>query len=213
MIEILGHYIINFISSTGYWGVFLLMTVESALIPMPSEVTMPFSGYLVTTGRFNLFLVVLTGAIGNLVGSLAAYYLGYWGEDHFVRKFIRKFGKYFLISEHEYDRSEKWFRKYGEAIVFVSRLLPAVRTYISLPAGIAKMNPVKFILYTFIGSLIWTFALTYIGVALGNRWQTIGAYFHAFDALIVIGFILAVFLYIRHKVKKRGPSLDSPENV
>lgn len=209
MVELLAHYIITFISNTGYAGVFFLMVVESALIPMPSEITMPFAGFLVSTGRFDLILVVLTGALGNLIGSLLAFGLGFWGEDLFLRNFIRKFGKYILISEHEYNRSEKWFRKYGEIIVFVSRLLPAIRTYISLPAGISKMNLFRFIIYTFLGSLIWTLILTYIGVILGNRWQSIGAYFHAFDAVIIFVFVLCVILYFRHKLSQKTSSLDS----
>lgn len=185
------------------------MLIESALIPMPSEVTMPFSGFLVGSGKFNLWLIVLVGTAGNLVGSLLAYILGYYGEDLFVRKFIRKYGKYVLISEHEYERSEKWFRKYGEIIVFVSRLLPAVRTYISLPAGIAKMNIVKFTIYTTIGSFLWSLLLTYIGVALGSKWHTIGSYFHAFDAIIAAVGLLFVFWYIRRKIKHHKKSSSS----
>ncbi len=178
------------------------MLIESALIPMPSEVTMPFSGFLVTQGKFNFWLIVFAGTLGNLVGSIAAYFLGFWGEDHIVRSLIRKYGKYILISEHEYDRSERWFRKYGEIIVFVSRLLPAVRTYISLPAGIAKMNFRKFILYTTIGSFIWSLFLTYIGVALGQNWNKIGNFFHAFDAVIVFFGLIFVIWYIRRKIRK-----------
>ncbi len=186
------------------------MLIESALIPMPSEVTMPFSGFLVNTGKFNLWFIVLAGTAGNLVGSLLAYILGYYGEDLFVRKFIRKYGKFVMISEHEYDRSERWFRKYGELIVFVSRLLPAVRTYISLPAGIAKMNIMKFTVYTTIGSFLWSLILTYIGVVLGSKWHTIGSFFHAFDAIIVVVGLLFVFWYVRRKIRhnrKKSSSL------
>lgn len=173
------------------------MAVESALIPIPSEITMPFSGFLVTSGKFNLILVVAAGTFGNLAGSIVAYYLGRWGQEAIVRKFIKNYGKYILISEHEYNRSEKWFRKYGEIIVFVSRLLPGIRTYISLPAGIAEMNFPKFIIYTTLGSLIWSLILTYIGIVLGQRWSTIGTYFHAFDAIIaaVIATVVIFFFY------------------
>ncbi len=183
------------------------MLIESALIPMPSEVTMPFSGFLVNTGKFNLWFIVIAGTAGNLIGSLLAYVLGYYGEDLIVRKFIRKYGKYILISEHEYNRSEKWFRKYGEIIVFISRLLPAVRTYISLPAGIAKMNIVKFTVYTTIGSFLWSLLLAYIGVVLGSKWQTIGSFFHAFDAIIVVALSILVIWYVRRKM------LDSKSSV
>ncbi|MBI5465245.1 DedA family protein, partial [Candidatus Gottesmanbacteria bacterium] len=186
---------------TGYVGIFFLMLVESALIPVPSEVTMPFAGSLVAGGKFNLFLVVLMGTLGNLVGSLLAYSLGYWGQEAVVRKLIQKYGKYLLITEHEYSRAESWFRKHGEIIVFVSRLLPAVRTFISLPAGIAHMKLRKFIIYTVLGCLPWSFLLTLIGVKLGENWENIGVYFHRFDALIFILLILSVLYYVNHKLK------------
>ncbi len=199
MIEIIGSYIINFISTLGYFGIFILMTLESALIPIPSEITMPFSGSLVVTGQFSFWMVILAGTLGNLVGSLLAYWLGYWGQEKVVRKLIVKYGKYLLISEHEYDHSERWFRNHGELIVFLSRVMPVLRTFISLPAGVAKMNLVRFTFYTVIGSLIWAYVLTLIGVTLGNNWNTLEVYFRKFDLAIAIIFIIAVVWYIRHK--------------
>lgn len=193
--------IISLINQSGYLGVFLLMAAESALIPIPSEVTMPFSGYLVTTGRFNLYLVILIGAAANLVGSLLAYWLGFWGEEHVIRGWIRKYGRYVLITENEYDRAERWFRKYGEKIVFFSRILPVVRTFISLPAGIAEMNFWKFSYLTFLGSLIWSAFLTLIGYYLGKNWNSIEVYYRKFEYVIVGIGILVVVFYIFHKVK------------
>ncbi len=177
------------------------MTAESALIPIPSEVTMPFSGYLVTIGRFNLYLVILIGALANLVGSLLAYWLGFWGEEHVIRGWIRKYGKYMLITENEYDRAERWFRKYGEKIVFFSRILPVVRTFISLPAGIAEMNFWKFSYLTFLGSLIWSAFLTLIGFYLGRNWSSIEIYYRKFEYFIVGIGILIIAFYIVHKLK------------
>lgn len=203
MIETIGSSISAFISHSGYMGVFLLMTVESALIPIPSEVTMPFSGFLSSIGQFNFFVVIFIGALGNLFGSYIAYFLGRWGQDTFVRQFIKKYGKYILVSEHEFDRSERWFRKYGEVIVFVSRLLPAVRTYISLPSGIAQMQPLKFGLYTFIGSLLWSALLTYVGFILGHNWSRIGPYFHTFDAIIGLFIMVVIFFFVYHKIRRR----------
>ncbi len=201
LITTLTHFIISFIQSTGYGGVFLLMAAESALIPIPSEVTMPFAGYLASINQFNIFLVIFIGALANLVGSLLAYGLGYWGEDHLIRGLIKKYGKYLLISEHEYDRSEKWFRKYGEKILFFSRVLPIVRTFISLPAGIAKMNIWRFTVYTFIGSLIWSAFLTYIGFSLGKNWHSIEGVYRKFEygIVAVIGVLALYFIY--HKIK------------
>ncbi|MCL4360692.1 DedA family protein [Patescibacteria group bacterium] len=201
MLEVIGGAIVHFISSLGYVGIFLLMTLESALIPIPSEVTMPFSGSLVALGRFNFWLVVAAGAFGNLFGSLLAYWLGYWGQETVVRKVIVRYGKYLLLSEREYDQSERWFRKHGEIIVFVSRILPVARTFISLPAGVAEMKMSKFVVYTLIGSILWSILLTSIGVVLGSNWKSLQVYFHKFDAGIVIAGILFLVWYVRRKLK------------
>lgn len=202
LIESITHFITSFIGQTGYLGIFLLMTAESALIPIPSEVTMTFSGFLASTGQFSLFWVILIGAVANLVGSLLAYWLGYWAEEHVIRGWIRKYGKYLLITEEEYDRSERWFRKYGENVVFLARILPVVRTFISLPAGLAEMNIWKFSLFTFIGSLIWSAALAYLGFYLGSNWQSLENYYRKFEYAIVAGIVILAFIYINKKVKE-----------
>lgn len=202
VIVFLTNLIIQTISTTGYAGIFILMALESALIPIPSEVTMPFSGYLVTTGRFSFWLVIFIGALANLIGSIAAYLLGYWGQEHVVRKLIKNYGKYLLISEHEFNRSEKWFRQHGEKIVFFSRILPVVRTFISLPAGIAEMNFFRFCYLTFFGSLIWSIFLTYIGFVLGKNWQSIEVYYRKFEIIIFILVFTLICYYIWHKYKK-----------
>lgn len=194
--------IISVIQSTGYAGIFVLMALESALIPIPSEVTMTFAGYLASTGTFNLFTVIFVGASANLVGSLAAYWLGRWGQEVVVRKVIRNYGKYVLITEHEFDKAEKWFRKYGENITFFSRLLPIVRTFISLPAGIAEMNIIRFSLFAFLGSFLWSALLAYIGFVLGKNWNSLHVYYQRFEYLIVGGLVLLIVWYIYHKLKR-----------
>lgn len=201
MLESLASFVISIIAKTGYSGIFFLMTIESACIPLPSEVTMPFAGFLVSRGKLDLWIAALSGGLGNLAGSLVAYYIGFWGQEHVVRQIIKKWGKYVLISEREFDRAQRWFIKYDEPIVFFSRLLPAVRTFISLPAGIAKMPIKKFILYTILGSFIWSFFLTYVGMILGNNWTSLKIYFHKFDIVIVATFIILVGLYIYKKLK------------
>src|SRR3989304_9760617 len=201
MLEILTGFIIQFIQSTGYFGVFLLMTLESALIPIPSEITMPFAGFLVQQGKLNFWLVVFAGAFGNLIGSLIAYALGYYLEEHVVLRLIKKYGKFFLISEHEYERSLEWLRKYGDQVAFFSRVLPAVRTFISLPAGLSEMNIWKFSFYTFLGSLIWSILLTYIGVRFGERWNQLEPIYRKFEILIAITLLAGVLWYINHKLK------------
>ncbi|MFH0979566.1 MAG: DedA family protein [Candidatus Roizmanbacteria bacterium] len=202
IITFLTGLIISVISKTGYWGVFILMTAESALIPIPSEITMPFAGYLASVARFNIYLVIFVGALANLFGSILAYWLGYWGEDHVIRQLIKKYGKYLLMTEHEYERSERWFRKYGEKITFFSRILPIVRTFISLPAGVAKMNFFRFSILTFFGSLIWSGLLAYIGFALGKNWHSLSGYYRKFEYLIVFAVLALGIYYIVHKVQK-----------
>lgn len=186
MIELLSNIIISLIHQSGYAGVFLLMTIESALVPMPSEVTMPFAGSLVSSGVFSFWLLVFIGAMANLTGSLLAYALGYLGEAQVV-KFIRNYGKYVLIREKEFHHAQEVFNKHGELLVFGGRMLPAVRTYISLPAGIARMNFGKFVVYTFVGSFLWSVVLAYLGVMLGNNWRQVTPYFHFLDIIVVVG--------------------------
>jgi membrane protein DedA with SNARE-associated domain len=201
MIELLSGFIIQLIQSSGYLGVFILMTLESALIPIPSEVTMPFAGFLTTTGEFSFVAVVLLGAFGNLVGSWIGYAIGYFLEETVILTLIKKYGKFILITVDEYNHSLKWFNKFGDKIAFFSRMLPAVRTFISLPCGLAEMNFWKFSAYTFLGSLIWSAILTYVGVYLGSKWNTIGGYFHKFDLVLAVLLVFAVLFYVNHKLK------------
>lgn len=198
-----AHLVMWLISSAGYWGVGLAMAIESCLIPLPSEIIMPFAGYLVSTGRFTLLGITLSGVVGNLVGSIPPYILGYLGQERVVHNFVKKYGKWILLSEHELDKVEIWFREKGTIIVFLSRLLPGVRTVISLPAGIARMQFIPFAIYTAAGSLIWSFLLGYLGVILGENWNTLGQYFHKLDLLIIICGIGTVTFYIWHKLKKK----------
>lgn len=195
----LSSLVISTISTTGYAGVFILMALESACIPIPSEVIMPFSGFLVWEGRFILWQVVLWGALGNLFGSIIAYAVGYFGG----RRAIEKYGKYILISGHDLDLADNWFKKYGQATVFFSRLLPIVRTFISLPAGIARMDFKKFCFYTFVGCLPWSWFLAYFGVIMGENWDGLKVYFHKFDLVIGAIIILGVIWWVRRHFKSQ----------
>lgn len=195
--------ITKLIASVGYKGIFLLMTLESTLIPIPSEITMPFGGFLVSNGTLLFSLVVLAGTVGNLVGSLISYYIGHVLGEENVLRLISKYGKFVLLSVEDYKKSSAWFNRYGASVVFFSRLLPAVRTFISLPVGVFKMNIWKFSLYTFLGSLIWSIILTAIGFYLGSNWDTIGPIFsklHYVIAALVIGL---VGYYFYRKMGKR----------
>lgn len=198
IIEFLSGIIVATISLLGYSGIVLLMAIESACIPLPSEIIMPFSGYLVSTGQMNLWLVGLAGAVGCVLGSLVAY----WGGSKGGRPFIEKYGRYVLVSRHDLDLADRWFANYGEIIVFVSRLLPAVRTFISFPAGVARMNLKRFVFYTFTGSLPWCLGLAYVGQKLGEKWnkdETLKTWFHRFDFVIgIVAVLLAAWWIWRH---------------
>lgn len=193
--------IIHLISQAGYLSVFILMTLESALLPIPSEVTMPFAGFLAQQGTLNFWLVVLIGALGNLFGSLIAYAIGYFLEESVVVALIRKYGKFILVSEHEYTRAVHWFQKYGSPIAFFSRLLPAVRTFISLPAGLAEMNIWKFSIYSFAGAFLWSGVLTWMGYSLGAHWNSFEPLFKKFQYGIVALFVVGILWYVNHKLK------------
>ena len=198
LLEFLSAIIVAVISTLGYSGIVLLMAIESACIPLPSEIIMPFSGYLVSTGQMNLWLVALAGAVGCVLGSLVAYWVGMKGG----RPLIEKYGRYLLVSRHDLDMADRWFEKRGEIIVFVSRMLPAIRTFIAFPAGVARMNLKRFVIYTFAGSFPWCLGLAYVGQKLGEKWNkddTLKTWFHRFDFLIgIVAVLLAAWWVWRH---------------
>ncbi len=196
IITILASFIISGISAFGYSGVAIMMAIESMCIPLPSEIIMPFSGFLVSQDRFTLIGIAIAGSIGSVLGSLIAYGVGIYGG----RSFIEKYGKYVLISHHDLNIADRFFNKYGNVAVFFSRMLPVVRTFISLPAGIARMNFSRFILYTFLGSLPWCFGLGYLGIKLGDNWDTLGVYFRKFDVIIGILLLLGIIWFVRRHI-------------
>jgi len=200
IIEILSVFIIATISALGYFGIVLLMAIESACIPLPSEIIMPFAGYLVSTGQMNIWLVGLAGAVGCVLGSMLAYWAGMYGG----RPLIEKYGRYILLSRHDLDIADRLFDRYGEAIVFIARLLPAIRTFIAFPAGVARMNIPRFIIYTFAGSLPWCIGLAYVGQKLGEQWnkdETLKTWFHRFDFLVAAVIVVAAVWWIRRHLK------------
>jgi membrane protein DedA with SNARE-associated domain len=196
--------IIATISTLGYTGVVLMMAIESACIPLPSEVIMPFSGYLVATGRFELNMVAIAGAVGCLLGSYAAYYVGASGG----RRFIERYGRYVLIAPHELEIADRFFLRWGSHAVFWSRMLPVVRTFIAFPAGVSRMRLLPFTIYTLIGSYLWCLMLAYAGMKLGQHWDHLAPWFHRFDALIAVLLIAGAgaLLYNRIKGIRSAPS-------
>ena len=202
IINWLVNIVVSAVNFTGYAGIFLLMLAESCGVPAPSEVIMPFAGFLVAQGKLGFWAVVIAGSLGNLAGSLLAYYIGWKGG----RPLLEKYGKYVLISRHDLDLAERWFTNYGPAAVFSGRLLPVVRTYISFPAGVAKMEMKRFSLYTFAGALPWSILFTWLGVKMGDNWEQIREKLHNFDlaivVLIAVGIIWYVWRHIKHRVRE-----------
>ena len=197
IITTIGCWIESVITAMGPWGVALLMAIESCNIPLPSEVILPFAGYLVSKGVFSIHTAAFFGAIGCVLGSIPSYYLGYFGG----RKFIEKYGKYFLISAHDLEVADKWVDKYGDWSFFICRMLPVVRTFISLPAGILKAKKRFFFTFTFLGSLVWSYVLVYVGTILGENRETLKHIWHRFDALIIFICVVLGAIYIWHHVK------------
>lgn len=198
--------ITQFISILGYPGIFILMTLESALVPIPSEIIMPFSGFLSTTGRLEPIGVIIAGSLGNLIGSILTYYLGL----KIGRTFVLKYGKYIFFKRKHLELTERLFAKYGEKISFIGRLLPGIRTYVSLPAGIGKTRPKKFVVYTLAGVVIWNSFLTFIGMQLGKRWQNIDKYSLYLDIIsvaLVAAFVI-YFIYVSRRDRDKNVEID-----
>lgn len=201
LLVLLSTFVIWIIGSLGYTGIFLAMAIESACIPLPSEVIMPFSGYLVSQGRFTLWGVALAGALGCSFGSAVAYGVGAYGG----RPFILQYGRYALITPHEIARADRWFARYGMAATFLSRLLPVIRTFISLPAGVARVPFGRFLIYAFLGSLPWSWALAYAGMLLGEHWDRVGGLLHSLDVVIVAGLVACAAWFVWRHWPRRLP--------
>src|SRR3954451_17276156 len=191
----------NLYGAVGYVGVMIAMAIESAMVPLPSELILPFAGFQVsdqslieplTRGPWNFWIVVIAATIGNTIGSLIAYAIGAWGG----RPFLERYGKYILIRQHEIELADHFFDKYGSATASFSRLLPIVRTFISFPAGVARMDLKKFIIYSTAGAFIWSALLVQLGVTLGQNWKQIRASLEPFDLLIAVVVFVLIGLFI-----------------
>jgi membrane protein DedA with SNARE-associated domain len=219
ILNTLTSWISSVYSALGYWGIVLFMGIESACIPLPSEVIMPVAGFFIAKNlpngaHFNLYWTAAAGGLGCVWGSVAAYYAGLYGG----RPFIMKYGKYILIRGRDLDRADRWYAKYGIAAVFIARLLPIIRTFISFPAGMHRVNMPRFVAYTFIGSFPWCLALAYVGMVMGRHTQdvekvrkAVSGYFHGAD--VVIGIILAVMfiLWLRHHLRPDEEDMGKSE--
>ncbi len=200
--------IVAVIAAGGYAGVAVLMAIESACIPLPSEIIMPFAGYLVSTGRFTLIGAATAGAIGSCLGSTVAYYVAVNGG----RRVVERWGRYLLIRPGDLQKAERFFARYGSGTVFLGRLLPVIRTFIAFPAGLARMPMLRFQVFTFVGSWIWSFGLAYVGYDLGQRWNTsptLHRIFHNFDLAVAVLLLAAVAWFAWSHWPTRGKPMEA----
>ena len=198
IVEKIVEYITLGMSAGGYFGLFVLMALESMIAPVPSEVVMPFAGYLVLQGRFDFWIALLVSGLGSIFGSVLSYYIGFYGG----RPFVLRYGKYLLLDKEHLEWTENWFRKQGDKTIFISRFIPVVRHLISIPAGIAKMAIRKFVIYTFLGATIWNFILLYAGFKLGEHWDKIHQYSKELD-IIFVALVILFFAYFIWNHRKR----------
>lgn len=199
IISYISAWALEVINTTGYVGIFVLSALESAAIPIPSEVVIPFSGFLAAGGKFSIWGIVLVSTLANLIGSIILFLIGRSGG----RWILERYGKYVLIHKKDLDTADKWFGKYGIAAVFLGRVIPIMRTFISLPAGIAKMNLFRFSLFTFLGALPWNFALALIGFKAKENWDSFHGYFQEANAFIVIAVVVLLVWYIWRHLKEK----------
>jgi membrane protein DedA with SNARE-associated domain len=203
----------NFLTTVGYPGVFLLMAIEGFGIPIPSEITMPFSGFLATAAggsKFSLPVAIAVGSVGELAGGIVAYFLGYFGG----RPILERYGRVVLLHAEELEKAETWFSRYGDWVVLVTRLLPAIRSFIALPAGVVRMPFWRFLLYGAVGTVVWCTVLALIGHALGQHWQTLGNNLRKYDVVILIAVVLLiVFAIYKRLTAGRGEIESEPEQA
>lgn len=197
----IGTLAVSIISYLGYFGVFILMALESMIAPVPSELVMPFAGFLAAEGRFSFWLIIVFSSLGTIFGSLLSYYIGMYGGN----RVVLKYGKYLLLDATDLEKTEKWFERRGEKTIFISRFIPVVRHLISIPAGIGKMNVGKFCVYTIAGATIWNSFLAYLGFVLGENWESVKHYSEYISItaaiLLVIGFAYFIYHHIKNKRK------------
>lgn len=195
--ETLVEYITAIMAGGGYGVILLLMALESMVAPVPSEAVMPFAGFLIEEGRFSFTGVIAWSTAGSIIGSLISYYMGSWGGGPFVRRF----GRYLLLDESHLDTTERFFAKYGDKAIFICRFIPVVRHLISIPAGIGKMNIVKFSVYTIIGAGLWNSFLAYVGYVLKENWTVVRSYSEIVDMIVVAGLLAGGIIFVRQHLK------------
>ena len=206
LMDTVGGWIQEFILAIGYPGIVLVMAIENIFPPIPSELVLPFGGALSASGEMNFWGVVAAGTVGSVIGAMILYAVGYIAREAGVRRLVAAYGKYVFISETDLDRAAAWFERYGEAVVFFGRLIPIIRSIISVPAGYTRMNIGRFLLFTTLGTLLWSLILTYVGRVLGENWENITEFTGPYQNATLILLVLAVIAFIAWRAYKKRSS-------
>jgi len=201
------------ISALGYPGITVVMLIENVFPPIPSEVVMPFAGFLVVDHRFTFLGIVLAGTLGSVLGALVIYYIGVWSNERLIRRFIRRWGKFFLLSEEDLDRALSVFGRYGEVIIFTGRLIPIIRSLISLPAGMERMKLGKFLLFTTLGTAIWSAVLGYGGILLGENWEEILGIVDQYERVTAVVLVVLVALFVFYRLREMRRHKAAPPSI
>jgi membrane protein DedA with SNARE-associated domain len=217
ILEQIGLWIEQIITALGYPGIAFVMFTENVFPPIPSELVMPFAGFLVGRGELNFVATVVAGVLGSVLGAVVLYYLGVWADERLVRRIVRRYGRILMLSEKDLDRALEFFGRYGEAVIFFGRLIPTIRSLISIPAGMNRMPLPKFLFFTALGSTIWTGVLAYAGVVLGENWENVLAIVKQYErltlvVLVVVFVIIVVWLFNRWRTSGQ-PAVIAEESV
>ncbi len=191
------------ISTLGYPGLVLVMFLENVFPPIPSEAVLPLAGWLVLEGRFTILGVILMGAVGSFAGAMLFYGLGYWFGEQRVRVLVRRYGRWLALSEEDLDRSLTWFGRYGEGVIFFGRMVPLIRSLVSIPAGIAAMRLPRFSLYTLVGSSLWNLILVYAGYLLGQNWHLVTEWIERYEKIVLVLVVVGLLVFILFRLWRR----------
>ena len=209
LLEQVAAWIQELIAAIGYPGIVIVMAIENIFPPIPSELVLPFAGALSAKGEMNFWAAVAAGTAGSLIGAIVLYAIGYLAREAGVRSLVARYGKFLFISEKDLDRAAEWFERYGEAIIFFGRLIPLVRSIISVPAGYTRMNPLRFIIYTILGTTLWNLILAYAGRLLGENWEEILAFMDTYQYATLAVIAIAVVSFVTWRIIKRHQSSEA----
>lgn len=209
LLEQVAAWIQELIAAIGYPGIVIVMAIENIFPPIPSELVLPFAGALSAKGEMNFWAAVAAGTVGSLIGAIVLYAVGYFAREAGVRTLVARYGKFLFISEKDLDRAAEWFERYGEAIIFFGRLIPLVRSIISVPAGYTRMNPARFIIYTILGTTVWNLILAYAGRLLGENWEKILAFMDTYQYATLAVLVLLAMSFLTWRIVKRRQSSET----